>query len=278
MMLVEDDNTKTKTNGMELIASFDNLREAQEYVLVILAMNLDCLISAGGEGYQLHASSAFSVAIREEFKLYEAEQSELQPSVEIPIFSAGLELFLLWATVLFFCYTMQVETPAVTERFLNSASGVIDHGEIYRPLTALFLHGSIGHLLSNIALGGIFCILVAHSLGPLTGWALIFASGFLGNVVNAVAHYGTSFSSLGASTATFGALGLLVGVGLYQAWLVRTVRSGLRVGAPLATGLMLFSMWGIGDGTKNIDVSAHLFGFGAGVLLGAPAALLRNRA
>ena len=267
-----------QTNGLEMIATFDDLREAQEYVLVILAMNLDCLISPGAGGYELHANCAFSVAIRNEFKLYEAEQREIQAPEQVPIFSAGVELFLLWATVLFFCYTMQVENSDVTDRFLNSSSGVMDHGEIYRSFTALFLHGGIGHLLSNIALGGIFCILVAHSLGPLTGWALILASGFLGNLANAAAHYGTSFSSLGASTATFGALGLLVGVGLYQAWLVRTVRSGLRVVAPLAIGLMLFSMWGIGDGTKNIDVSAHLFGFGAGVLLGAPAAFLRNRA
>ena len=270
------EEAELQDHGLETIACFDGLQEAQEYVLVILAMNLDCLVTAGENGYQLHADGAFAIAIREEFRLYQKEQTEVQPQAQIPIFSAGVELFLLWATILFFCYTMQVETPAITDRFLNSASGVIDHGEIYRPFTALFLHGGIGHLLSNIALGGIFCILVAHSLGPLTGWVLIFASGFLGNLANAAAHHGTSFQSLGASTATFGALGILVGVGLYQAWLVRTVRSGMRVVAPLAIGLMLFSMWGIGDGTKNIDVSAHLFGFGAGVLLGAPTALLRN--
>jgi len=276
MILQED--ADTQTNGMELIATFGDLREAQDYVLVILAMNLDCLITATQEGYHLHAEEAFSLAIKDEFKLYEQEQAMMQPPKEVAVFSAGLEIFLLWATVLFFCYTLQVENPEVTERFLNSASGVIERGEIYRSFTALFLHGGIGHLLSNIALGGIFCILVAHSLGPITGWALILMSGFLGNIANAVAHHGTSFSSLGASTATFGALGLIIGVALYQAWLARTVRSGLRVVAPLAIGLMLFSMWGIGDGTSNIDVSAHLFGLAAGVLLGVPAAKFRNDA
>ncbi len=264
-------------DGLIPIAHFDSLSEAQEYVLVILAMNLDCLIKVDEGKYLLHAESPFELAVREEFSLYQAEQKYHVPPPQIPVFSSGFDLFLVWATVLFFCYSSQVESPLVTERFVNSSTKVIGDGEIYLSFTALFLHGSMEHLLSNVALGGLFCILVAHSLGPWTGWVLIFLSGFLANLANAALHFGTQFSSLGASSATFGALGLLVGVGLYQAWLARTVRSGFRVLAPLGIGLMLFSMWGIGDGSGHIDVTAHLLGLGFGTLIGLPASWWKSR-
>lgn len=261
------------------LALFETLAEAQEYALVVLAMNLDCLITPDHRTFIIHVEEPFAVAVRDEFRLYEQEQREVKPREVLPVFGSGVELLFIWIATLFFCYSMQLENPGFTDTYLNSSMGVMLQGEIYRTFTALFLHGSMEHLLSNVLMGTIFCLLVANSLGPWTGWGLILASGSLGNFANAALHQNAPFFSLGASTATFGALGLLVGVGCYQAWLDRTFRSGIRVLVPLAIGVMFFVLYGIGKpgGEAPTDVSAHVLGLFFGVLLGYPLAIVRHR-
>jgi len=258
------------------IERFQTLGEVQEHTLVVLAMNLDCLVTVDEEGsYLLHADPAFALAIREEFRLYAAEQQELQDPPHIPIFASGLELALLWVCSLLFFFMMQDKEPSFTANYLNSSVDVIQHHEFYRPFTALFLHGDIEHLMGNVAFGLIFCILVANSLGPFTAWGLILSAGFLGNTANAIWQYPGPFFSLGASTATFGALGLLVGVGIHVAWISRRYRESFRVVLPLAAGLIMVSNFGMGG--PSVDVSGHLWGFVFGVALGVPAAIVRTR-
>lgn len=269
---------QSEREEMVPIAHFDTLNEAQEYALVVLAMNLDCLITADDGSFVIHTQSPFALAVTEEFNLYEKEQREAKTPQDLPVFGSGVELLLAWMVTLFFCFSMQSESSTFTDRYLNSSSAIMQNGEIYRAFTALFLHGDFEHLMGNLLYGSVFCLLVANSLGPWTGWGLILASGFLGNLTNAAIHHDVPFFSLGASTATFGALGLLVGVGLYQAWLERSVRSGIRTMVPLAIGVMLFSMFGIGstDSGSTTDVMAHVLGIGFGALLGAPFAKFRN--
>ena len=187
----------------------------------------------------------------------------------MPVFSSGLEIALVWVAAVFFCFISQQEDAGVTETYLNSSQGVVDGLELYRPFTALFLHGDFEHLLGNVVFGVIFFLLVSNSFGPLRGWVLVMLSGFLGNTLNAVIHHPDVFRSLGASTAVFGALGLLVGTGLDVAWRERSYRRGLQAFVPLLAGLMLFSIHGIGG--PGTDVMAHLLGLFFGVALGFPA-------
>lgn len=277
--LSTDCHSPPTEGGMAPLALFDTLREAQEYALVVLAMNLDCLITAEENSFVIHVDEPFTIAVRNEFRLYEEEQEDSRPPEVLPVFGSGVELLLMWIATLFFCYTMQLEQPGFTDAYLNSSAGVMQHGEIYRPLTALFLHGSMEHLLGNLAMGSVFCLLVANSLGPWTGWSLIFVSGALGNLTNAALHHDSIFLSLGASTATFGALGLLVGVGFYQSWLERSMKSGIRVLVPLAIGVMFFAMYGIGKPNPEAptDIMAHALGLFFGAILGFPFAVLRHR-
>ena len=263
------------------VGEFDSLQVANEYALVILAMNLDCWMrmGAGGSGYTLYAETAFQIAVEEEFRLYREEQrlTGNQRPEEL-IYRAGIESFLLWAMALSLVFLVQ--TQSLVERFCNSSHGLFREAEWYRPLTSLFLHADMSHLLGNLLVGGIFCVFAIHTFGPLVGWSAILASGFLGNVFTSWLHYPESFKSLGASTATFGALGLLVGGSVLWAFQSRSIR---RLGAsvlPLIAGGILLGWFGAGGGdpASRVDVLAHVMGFAMGVLLGLVLARARRDA
>ena len=82
---------------------------------------------------------------------------------------------------------------------------------------------------------------------------------------------GEALLSLGASTAVFGAVGVLTGSEVVRRHLLRQRR--LRRAAPVLVGFLLLSYLGMG-GAENrettTDVSAHLTGMLAGVAIGAP--------
>jgi rhomboid protease GluP len=263
--------------GMALVGEFLTIQEANEYALVVLAMNLDCWIrlEADPTRYTLYSDPAFGVAIREEFTLYASEQVAPAEKVELPLFRSGLELAFLWIVVLVLAFISQNNDASIAERYRNSSLALFDQGEWWRPFTALFLHGDFNHLIGNVALGGIFCILVAYSVGPLLGWALILASGMIGNVLTAFYHYPEPFLSLGASTATFGALGILSGVGGYTVWRSRSYRKLAGVLIPLVAGGIMLGWWGAGG--AQTDVLAHVMGFAVGAVLGAPVAWWQMR-
>jgi rhomboid protease GluP len=252
------------------VGEWPSLDEADEHALVVLAMNRECWIMPGEGTYAVLASPHDAPAIRREFSLYAAEQSERRERVDPPFFPAGIELMLLWIIALTATFMAQEHDPAFTERFCNSSRAMIEGGEWWRPFTALFLHADGGHLLSNIGIGGIFCVMVAHTLGAGRAWLLILASGTLGNALNAWARYPGDFASLGASTATFGALGLLTGAATAAAWRSRSYREFRPLVAPVFAGAMMLGMYGVGG--EGIDVAGHFAGWACGVLLGACAA------
>jgi len=269
------DSSRALTDDLVPVARFPLLKDAQEHALVVLAMNLDCLITIDESGFLIHADEAFAVAIHEEFRLYEVEQRTAPRPAHVPIFGSGVEWALVWIVTLLSCFTQQLQHPEIVDQYVNSSIGVIGEGQIYRSFTALFLHGDLNHLMGNAVFGLIFGILVANSFRALLGWGLILLSGFLGNLLNAWIFFPDPFQSLGASTAVFGALGLLVGSGLSLAWDERSYRRGLRAFAPLLAGVMIFTMNGIGE--PGVDTLAHVNGMVFGVLLGFPVAQVLAR-
>jgi len=149
---------------------------------------------------------------------------------------------------------------ADTERILD--------GEAWRTVTALTLHADTGHAVGNALAGTLFVGAVCSSLGFGLGSALVLASGAAGNGANALLR-GPGYHSVGASTAIFGAVGILGALGVRRHRL-RGV-SGRRAFAPAAAGLALLAMLGTGD---RADLSGHLLGLLAGILLGAAVAPL----
>ena len=93
--MIESDQV-VEEGGLALVGEFGSMREANEYALVILAMNLDCWMrmEAGGQHFAIYAEPAFAVAIREEFELYTEEQSTPKDrKPEVPLYHSGMEFF-----------------------------------------------------------------------------------------------------------------------------------------------------------------------------------------
>jgi rhomboid protease GluP len=144
-------------------------------------------------------------------------------------------------------------------------------GEPWRAITALSLHADPMHVLGNAVAALIFVTALGRWLGGGVALLLTLIAGALGNLLVAVA-YGGGHNSVGASTATFAALGLLGGLQV-----VRWLRGGgrgfgvrRRVLSIIAACLGVFAMLGVGGGTETrVDVLAHLGGLAVGIVLGA---------
>jgi membrane associated rhomboid family serine protease len=150
-------------------------------------------------------------------------------------------------------------------------AGAMIEGEVWRSVTALTLHAGGGHILANAVVGALFFGAVCAVFGPGVGLWLILVSGAGGNLINAWLR-GPGYSGVGASTAVFGAVGILAG-----SQLARYRRPGLGRGralVPVLAGLGLVLLLGANPET---DVLAHAFGFLAGVGLGAAARLALRR-
>lgn len=145
-------------------------------------------------------------------------------------------------------------------------------GEWYRNFTALMLHSDIGHLLSNLLFGTVFGLLAGRSLGGGVAWLTIILAGGLGNFLNACTRE-PEHISIGASTAVFAALGILIADALHPSH--RTGQSIWKRNSPLIAGVVLLSLLGVGG--PRTDVTAHVTGFLSGLVLGWFACRLPNR-
>jgi membrane associated rhomboid family serine protease len=155
----------------------------------------------------------------------------------------------------------------------RASSSAILHGQWWRAFTTLTLHEDVMHLVGNVIACLLFVSAVGRWVGPGLGAALIVGAAAIANVLTACVHHGEAFVSLGASTATFAALGLVAGLQLVRRW-----RHDVRrryAWLPLGAGLGLFAMLGVGE---HADVWAHFFGLAVGALTGAVVAATIRRA
>lgn len=141
--------------------------------------------------------------------------------------------------------------------------GKVMIGEWWRIVTALTLHADALHLLSNLVIGGVFISRLCRVLGAGLGWSLLLASGIGGNLINCWLQ-APDHRAVGASTAVFGAVGLLGAISLVR--YRHNLKAQKRWLLPLAGAVGLLAMFGAGG--DNTDLGAHLWGFLCGLLLG----------
>ncbi len=153
-------------------------------------------------------------------------------------------------------------SPELFDRGSANAERILS-GQWWRCVTALCLHADIPHVLGNALVGAYLVTAVCHQLGSGLGIALILSSGAIGNALNAFA-YASGHQSVGASTAVFGAIGVLAGVAAARP---RTTTRSRRRWVPFAAGLGLLAM--LGTSGARVDIWAHFFGLFAGSVFGA---------
>lgn len=255
-------------NDLVPIARAGTAGKAHELGLVVLSMGEPYWIDeVEAEGdWLLLVEPQYADFLEEQVRLYENESANWPPvSPEIPEPHPGSYAAMTWIAGLILAFLCQMRWP-VLEQWGMVSSQAIRAGELYRPFTALFLHDNIGHLTGNLIFGAVFLHLVARHIGTLRAWAFVLLAGTAGNFLNAFLHFETSHYSIGASTAVFGTIGILVM--LPVGFAIRHARQRLKHLwlLPLLAGFA-FLAW-FGTGGERTDTTAHLTGFLCGLPLG----------
>ena len=252
---------------------FKNLSEddADLYQLVLSSAGISHHLRKGGHGWEIRVNDSDYEKALIAIEQYLKENPELQKT-EDPLYYKYQRTFTgIWVSILLIACHVAIAIGDKSDLFVKtygSSAFHILHGELYRSVTSLMLHADPLHLLGNIAGIAIFGTAVCSIMGWGVGWLMILATGIVGNWTNALL-YKTGHISVGASTAIFGAIGMLSAHQFFK----KFKQPGQKIKAvlPLASGLALLGILGSG---KHSDVMAHLFGFFAGIILGSLYSLL----
>jgi membrane associated rhomboid family serine protease len=144
-------------------------------------------------------------------------------------------------------------------------NAVLTRAEPWRAITALTLHADGLHLAANVVACAVLVGALCMELGPGLGVLLVLLAGALGNGLTAWWE-APGFATVGASTAVFGALGLLGGSHLMRSFEPKVWG---RILFPLFASVMFFTRFGLAEPTAGI--ASLLFGLVAGVVLAAGA-------
>jgi membrane associated rhomboid family serine protease len=239
------------------------LAQAMDWSLVLASQAIETSIQQTENGWCLFVAPQDSEQAQAAIRLYQAE-NHAQPWRQ-EIFHSGL-LFdwasVGWVVAISSIYWLSAHSTGLRNAGIMDAQLVL-RGEWWRLFTAMWLHGDLGHLAMNLAIGLPLVGLAMGSCGSGTGFLAALLAGALGNVASLI-FLPTKSLSLGASGLVMGALGLLS-----AQWLALRRRTPmarrLAVGG-LGGGVMLFALLGLSPGT---NVVAHAGGYAGGLLLGA---------
>jgi len=166
--------------------------------------------------------------------------------------------------IIIIIFLLQLLISGFTELFvLNSFAFT----QVWRFLTAVFLHGGLGHLVYNLFALALFGSILEKLIGGRKFLIVFFVTGILANIIS-VNFYS---SSLGASGAIFGIIGALI--------YVRPMQAVWAFGLPMPI-FVAGIFWGVGDiigavgyfsgnPLDNTGNLAHLSGMAFGLILGA---------
>lgn len=252
------------TEGLYVIQQALERRSLDELVLVFESRDVPHdVFFRNGQWWLVVPDESAARAVREVAAYRNENVAVPRPSAP-PIVDGGVWGVLGYLATIWFVFLRSNDLSGRTLRGLGrlDAEKVLD-GELWRTVTALTLHADLAHIASNSLFGGLFGWLLGRSLGSGVAWFAVVVAAALGNLLNAMLRP-IPFFSLGASTATFAA----VGVGAVFVWRTGYFRSfsGVRRVAPLAAAFGLFAFIGTGGG--NTDVLAHFLGLLAGFFVG----------
>jgi rhomboid protease GluP len=212
---------------------------AKAYVLTLTAMDMRAMLASEQGAYAVYVAPEDELRATWELDQYDSEnatgaaagkQARARPAFVVSFSTTALA----YAAVLLFFFGAARRGSFGTD-WAGEGAMVAHHVtsdfELWRTVTALTLHLDFGHIASNLVFGVIFVWLLAKETGPGIAWASTLLAGAAGNWLNAL-WQAPVHTSIGASTAVFGAV-------------------------------MLMAFLGFGEG--NTDIGAHIGGFLAGL-------------
>ena len=277
---VEESNAALEEDEFARLVESADIRTAtsrerlEEWALVLAAVGIPHRVARTADGgFALGVATADVPRASRALATYEAEsRAAARPTPAAPdrgsnalgiVASIGLAAFVF--------KTGYWESDSGSRWFAAGVANAqkIRAGEWWRAVTAMTLHADVMHLVGNILASLIFMGAAGRWLGGGVAAVLILLAGTAANLLTAWFGEREHFS-VGASTATFAALGLVVGLQVVRRWRGGgTVRR--RAGVAAGAGLALLAMLGMG---ARSDVFAHAFGLGVGTLLGVGAGIV----
>jgi rhomboid protease GluP len=161
--------------------------------------------------------------------------------------------------IIFYLLTIPLFPNRVMESFMGVNLFILE-GEIWRLLTPLFLHGGFTHLLFNSFSIILFGPALEKMIGRGKFLLLYFVSGITANVATLLLQPPT-YSHVGSSGAIFGLFGFYIAIILFRKSWMSQSNSQIIITLSVISLIMTFFQ-------PNVNITAHLFGFLAGLLIG----------
>jgi rhomboid protease GluP len=150
----------------------------------------------------------------------------------------------------------------------SNVSSLTLHGQPWRLLTSLFVHGGVTHLLLNMISLWLLGLMLEQRVGGWRVLAVYLASGLSASLATVWYHTG-GINSTGASGAIFGLYGFMLVLLLSKKMVLDKFDRRAMLG--LVVYLILSNL--ISGINGNIDNIAHLGGLLMGALVAGPAAV-----
>jgi membrane associated rhomboid family serine protease len=244
--------------------------QADEWAVVLAAGNIPHRLSSRLDGWALIVAARDAEAARDALDAYDrenvADTTDVGAEAVAPVRGAavvGVAVGLL--LIGFFAVTGTRASRSTWFERGSADAGRIVAGEWWRTVTALTLHADAPHVIGNAGVSVVLVGAVSQQLGPGVGLCVLLLAGAGGNALTAVAH-GADHDSVGASTAMFGAIGILAATRVMSRGRRPSARKPWMV---VAASLALLALLGTSPGS---DLLAHLFGLLLGGAVGLAAA------
>lgn len=172
---------------------------------------------------------------------------------------------LIALNVLFFLY-LEITGSSENAYFMYtkgamSAPAVLENGEYYRLLTAMFMHFGIRHIMNNMLVLFVLGDNLERALGHVKHLIFYLLCGIGSNWVSMMAHpTDTMTVSAGASGAIFGVVGGLL-------YVVTANKGRLEDLSTRQLVIMIFFSLYLGYTSTGVDNTAHLSGLVIGIVL-----------
>lgn len=140
----------------------------------------------------------------------------------------------------------------------------LEEKQYYRLISSMFLHGDIGHIVNNMLLLFGLGTMIEKEIGPVTFAISYFATGIAGGIASLIyklVTYQWHVSSIGASGAVFGLVGILLSLAFFSGKQLPNVTPIKMI---VVVAYSIYS----GMGNPNIDNAAHVGGVFAGIIIG----------